>query len=124
MSTRSTITIKGNYATLKLYHHCDGYPEGVGFDLMNRFYKKFQNEIYPDFNDVCNNLVKDTNDEYEITEYNHVDREYEYEIDTEAKTIRCWKVDWEFDKKEDSCDWKAHRGEEIDLVKLWGKQEV
>ncbi len=119
MSTRSTIKIIGEYATLNLYHHCDGYPEGVGFDLMNRFAKAFEDEKRDvDFNDVCNNLVKDQNDEYEITQYNHTDREYEYEIDTTKKTIRCWKVDW----SGIGTDWKAEKGEEIDLKKLWEKE--
>ena len=33
MSTRSEILIKGkNGNSIKLYHHHDGYIEGVGFD--------------------------------------------------------------------------------------------
>ena len=76
MSTRSTVTVIGEYATIKLYHHHDGYPEGVGFDLMDRFWKDRNEYAKWEFNAIANALVKDSNDEYEITEYNHTDREY------------------------------------------------
>lgn len=120
MSTRSEVTIIGEFQKLKLYHHHDGYPEGVGYDLMNRFFDKIENANV-DFDFVCNELVKDANDEYEITQYNHTDREYEYEVDTVKHTIRCWSVDWYDD--EDG-HWCAKRGQEIDLLKMWNNREV
>ena len=49
MSTRSVIRIKekqyGKTNKLDLYHHHDGYIEGVGFDLMRRFYDKDKKEM-------------------------------------------------------------------------------
>ena len=35
MSTRACITIKQKDAVLHMSHHCDGYPDGVGCDLVN-----------------------------------------------------------------------------------------
>lgn len=121
MSTRSEIKIIGEFASIKLYHHHDGYPEGVGFDLMNRFWKIRDDYQLWEFNEIANALVKDTKDEYEITEYNHTDREYEYEININEKTIRCWKVDW-YNNEEGH--WCAKRAEEVNLVKMWEKEEV
>lgn len=46
-----------------------------------------------DGNILVNNLVKDINDEYEISYQVHTDIDYWYEIDCNCKTIRCWKVD-------------------------------
>lgn len=36
MSTRSEVYIKANGETVRFYHHCDGYYEGVGFDLAQK----------------------------------------------------------------------------------------
>ena len=38
MSTRATILIREkNEPDVHIYHHCDGYPEGVGADLEDMF---------------------------------------------------------------------------------------
>lgn len=35
MSTRATIKVTKNNETLyRIYHYCDGYPEGVGAELL------------------------------------------------------------------------------------------
>lgn len=101
MSTRSVIRIKekqyGKTNKLDLYHHHDGYIEGVGFDLMRRFYDKDKKEMYLyDVMQVANTLIKDINDEYKATPYRHADIEYFYEIDINKKTITAWSVNnWE-----------------------------
>ena len=72
-----------------MYHHWDGYPEGVGADLIRR-----QKELSTwNGNILVNNLVKDISDEYEITFQAHTDIDYWYEIDCNRKTIRGWKVE-------------------------------
>ena len=71
-----------------LYHHHDGYPEGVGFNLIQR-QKKLKSW---DGNILINQLVKDATDEYEIAYLIHTDLDYWYEIDCDRRTIRCWKV--------------------------------
>lgn len=103
MSTRSVIRVKENYIsecgkkkTLKidLYHHHDGYIEGVGYDLFNRFYDKENKKmnLSCDIMRVIDTLVKDNQDEYTVTPYNHRDIEYFYEIDVANKTITAWGV--------------------------------
>lgn len=62
MSTRCQIKISYLHREVILYHHWDGYPKGVGSDLIRR--QKGLNTW--DGNILVNNLVKDINDEYEI----------------------------------------------------------
>ena len=101
MSTRCIVEIKdSNIKELKpivLYHHHDGYPNheaGVGDDLLNRFLNTDTNKLnVNDINNVANALVKDTEDEYEVTVYKHVDIEYKYIIDVYTKSLVCYSVD-------------------------------
>lgn len=88
MSTRCQIKIRYCNQDILLYHHHDGYPEGVGFDLIKRQknLKTWNGDI------IINSLVKDRNDEYEISYHVHTDLDYWYEIDCDRKTIRIWKV--------------------------------
>lgn len=107
MSTRSVIRVKesrmteyGKRKTFKidLYHHHDGYIEGVGYDLFNRFYDKENKKmnLSHDIMKVVDTLVKDSEDEYMVTPYNHCDIEYFYEINITNKTITAWNVNnWE-----------------------------
>ena len=88
MSTRCQIKVTYLNREVLLYHHHDGYPEGVGFDLIQR-QKKLKSW---DGNILINKLVKDTTDEYEIAYLIHTDLDYWYEIDCDRRTIRCWKV--------------------------------
>lgn len=100
MSTRSDIIIKdyGTYegkswkSQVKLYHHHDGYPEGVGKFLIEQVLPKLQNSSNISCDDIANFLIKHTEDnEFEITVYNHVDIEYRYVIDIPKKKIKCLK---------------------------------
>ena len=88
MSIRCQIKITYLRQDVLLYHHHDGYPEGVGRDLIKR---RNQLNIW-DGNIIVNNLVKDIKDAYEISYQVHTDIDYWYEIDCNRKTIRCWKV--------------------------------
>lgn len=95
MSTRSEIIIKSHGKSVKLYHHHDGYISGVGFDLLERFGKKLDDPKYfISGSDMANILVKDADDEYEITLGNHTDIEYQYTIDIDARTITAVAGDW------------------------------
>lgn len=84
MSTRSEIVFyKGKKQLTKLYHHCDGYLEGVGLDLYLLAFK----DLYEDKNKTMdidwfiNILQHQINDDgYETTIYNHTDIEYQYNI--------------------------------------------
>ena len=94
MSTRSEVIIKeyadGNYKnSITLYHHWDGYPEGVGRFLMENVYNNMQSRNM-DIDTVANNLVKNKDDDgYEVTAYRHMDIQYRYVIDLVKKTIEC-----------------------------------
>lgn len=95
MSTRCNILIKHTgYNDIILYHHHDGYPQGVGYDLHCRL-KKIEGRWYE--TDIANNLVKDTEDEYEITSCIHGDIDYLYTIDCNTKTLKCNKMNWQAD---------------------------
>lgn len=88
MSTRCQIKITYLDKEVMLYHHHDGYPAGVGYDLVQR--QKKLNTWNGDT--IINTLVKDKNDEYEVACVVHTDLDYWYEIDCNKRTIRCWKV--------------------------------
>ena len=89
MSTRCNILVKEKgYKDIILYHHHDGYPEGVGADLVERFKELFGrkgNYIFAII--LANQLVKDSEDEYEVTHCIHGDIEYLYTIDCSKKEI-------------------------------------
>ena len=100
MSTRSDIIIKdyGNYNgkkwkfQIKLYHHHDGYPEGVGKFLIEQVLPKLQNSNNISCDCIANFLIKhEEDDEFEVTIYKHVDIEYRYIIDIPKKEIECLK---------------------------------
>ena len=99
MSTRGVVIIHspelGKEYDIVLYHHHDCYPEGVGADLKARL-AKYKKEQYWEIIDIVNKLVKDIDDEYEITTYIHTDIEYLYLINCTNKTLKCFKVrgDW------------------------------
>ena len=97
MSTRATIRLKEGENIVNLYHHHDGYPEGVGDDLKNRLNN---DKKYWDMYSFATLLIKDNNDEYELTCGQHGDEAYAYLIDFDTKTITCYKVGW------DEFEWK------------------
>ena len=106
MSTRATIIVKNSNEKYHLYHHCDGYPEGIGKDLKN--YLKTVSHWYPD--DITNVLIKgglNNDDGYEITSGQHGDEEYGYLIDCDKKRIKCYRLAW------DEFDWKESKVVEI-----------
>lgn len=107
MSTRATIKIKRGDELIRVYHHSDGYPEGVGVDLKN-YLDGLKNWI-PDR--IANHLVKNglpnlynsnvIDESYEVTISQHGDEEFGYLIDCDNKQLKCYRLSWdEFDWKE------------------------
>lgn len=109
MATRAQIRVKDEYGYIDLYHHCDGYPEGIGRDL-----KKYCNTLpngqwaYWSVRITANQLLKGAISEeidgevqkdmsYEVTNGFHSDIEYAYLIDCEKKELKCYYVDFESD---------------------------
>ena len=103
MSTRCHIRIKEGEEQFQLYHHHDGYPEGVGAELKKYLATKNHNgSWYAD--EIANELVKGklvADDEYEITSCIHGDEEYVYVIDCVAQTLKCYAHKW--DESFDDC---------------------
>lgn len=119
MSTRSNIIVLIDEQKIVLYHHHDGYVEGVGFDLVERMNRVLYNE-WQNADDLLNDLLKDKNDEYEFSTASglHGDIEYLYEVDCEARTVKGWRMlhDWKLDtmKRDDK---------EIDVVAAYNKSK-
>lgn len=100
MSTRSEIHIYGkrnelygemNEPFIRLYHHFDGYPNGVGCSLMEEVYPKLMSSNINTAEDIAYFLASHIEDGYEFTEGPHPDIEFLYEINVPAKTIKCFK---------------------------------
>lgn len=105
MSTRANIVIKktthnDRVKYYQLYHHCDGYFEGVGCDLQN-IMNKVMEEPADKRKDILSSplslavYINEYDDSFEIEEDNlnlHGDIEYLYVIDINAQTITCYSV--------------------------------
>ena len=118
MSTRATILIKSKKENeeVRIYHNCDGYPDGIGSD-MKRYLKSIG---FWDVYEIANDLIKGKcgmvgthpddgyeltypDDGYELTSCQHGDEEYAYLIDCDSKTLTCYEVGWdEFDWKDEN----------------------
>lgn len=97
MSTRASIRInaKGE-KPICLYHHCDGYPDGVGSELKT-FVKEYNGCWDPYF--VATTIIKGAyhslDETYELTPCIHGDEEYLYVIDCDEKTITGYELGWD-----------------------------
>lgn len=88
MSTRAHVAIKkkdGEF--LHMHHHCDGYPSGVGSELVG-ILKDFDksNQVWEPEN--LQKFINEQEDDYRITEHGVVwDQEYVYIIDCDRKVL-------------------------------------
>lgn len=94
MSTRCQIRIKDEFRSVDLYHHHDGYPEGVGADL-KEYCSKLPNDkwSYWSIRIIANDFLKgelklehcdgtiEPDMGYELSFGFHTDIEYAYLID-------------------------------------------
>ena len=140
MSTRCVVRIKrGDVGSVDIYHHRDGYPEGVGVQLLGTIERYFEGkpqnfELWSE--ELANRLVKNTDKKlddggYQITLGKHGDLEYFYEIDfgkgdglTKQKAlaaVRCWplRFDWDGDWK----DYDDLKEEEVNLFEVKTKMD-
>ncbi len=95
MSTRATILIKGGQEAYRIYHHSDGYPEGVGKDLKEYLGNKGDNKWWP--NIIANEIIKGKvagDENYELAPCQHGDEEYAYLIDCTDRKLKCYKLNW------------------------------
>lgn len=103
MSTRCNIAVRydgwhnsGSTYTY-IYHHCDGYPSGVGSDLKAFLVKHWphdwQWQQYPELmiDDIMKGKVGG-DDAYRFSPGLHGDIEYLYVIDTQVHTFKCYAM--------------------------------
>lgn len=97
MSTRChVIVIDSNDESHYVYHHCDGYPEGVGKDLKKILSKCSESGEY-DWECILEEMMK-YDDSYEEDSGIHGDEEYLYYIRTNDKdciTLDCYSYSFE-----------------------------
>lgn len=96
MSTRCNVIIKERSGKFfQLYHHHDGYPEGVGADLED-YIEQMGNDCLVDgkkFSDFLCDPKRDDEYEYEGTNIcPHGDIEYLYIVDLQKREITCFWV--------------------------------
>ena len=93
MSTKSEIHIYGRGVPIILFHYHDGYPECVGYFLIEQVYNKLlmRTNKYS-ASDIAEYLCTHPRDaEFELTDKVHPDINFLYEINVPAKTIKCFK---------------------------------
>lgn len=94
MSTRANIFIRNDYdddEKVVLYHHCDGYPDGVGRDLtniLNKFRKENHSTVSKE--ELANYICNNDSDFRNTTPCEAADAEYIYEINLAKR-----RVEWE-----------------------------
>lgn len=102
MSTRANVVIKKKgHKSVILYHHSDGYPEGVGKGLSFYFDEIYAREDKEEIISTPENLAKFLtdkrhDDEYEYAPCLHGDIEYLYIIDLSIPSVTCYDAwDWQ-----------------------------
>lgn len=96
MSTRCNVIIKEQSDKFfQLYHHHDGYPEGVGMNL-EEYMEIMPDECFTDGEKFADFLCDPRlHDEYEYEGTNicpHSDIEYLYIIDLQKREITCFRM--------------------------------
>ena len=95
MSTRAHIIVKDENEKHYLYHHCDGYPEGVGAELRNIFKDLNDEERFDTADDFCE-WISDYDNGYEYEDYGlHGDEDYVYVIDFPNNKFICYDYGWD-----------------------------
>ena len=104
MSTRATIKIvKKGKDDVWMYHHCDGYPDGVGSELLD-FLSHIGDENWNQ--KYISKTLNDEDSSYEFTSGQHGDEDYAYLIDCDDHTLKCYSVGWdEFEWDEDNIEY-------------------
>lgn len=100
MSTRATILVKNEGITIAhVYHHYDGYPEGLGVELAEHL-PNIKNwhpvELAKEL--VEKGIGKDKGFEY--TTCIHGDEDFIYVIDCDSKSVKCYQHEWDAEESE------------------------
>lgn len=98
MSTRCNVIVRdlATESETVLYHHCDGYLSGVGFDLLDYVRRMIDLNIDRRCQDIACWLIEQ-NDGYEMTDGIHGDIEYLYIVEMNSKQagmkVRAYEAD-------------------------------
>lgn len=97
MSTRCHIKIVDGDKVIRLYHHSDGYPEGVGADLKDMLKRRpdFFNDPEYRTRDLIQNKMGLNDVGYAPAFCIHGDENYVYVIDCGNRTLKCYKHNWD-----------------------------
>jgi len=107
MSTRCALVVRESNVwepgrpyeeVLRLYRHCDGYPEGMGNDLKRICKSYFDESRRTSWSQwLVSELAKICSYEIEPKSTVHGDLEYLYRIDVEERkiTVGCWHTGWD-----------------------------
>ena len=94
MSSRCNVKVVFDEENSKLfYHHYDGYPDGVGAELVELVSSELaEHTSKSEFRDFCDILVED----YGYEEVNHEsgDIDWYYEVTVSDCKVHCYKCDW------------------------------
>lgn len=97
MSTRTNIIIKDSNQPVQrlIYHHCDGYFEGVGCEIKNEILPIYiDNHKSFHVNDLWAEII-DFDEQYMNSECIHGDIEYLYMLEVISDSVlkfKCWSV--------------------------------
>lgn len=121
MSTRATIKIvKNDCNSETLYHHYDGYPEGVGNELDMFLKKIYSNNEKVDTPTQLAQLINEYDNSYQLNETQHGDEEFAYLINMPDYTITCYALDFdEFDWKDDKIVYVHNISHDIDKIRQY-----
>ena len=86
MSTRTQIRIVSDGKATDLYHHWDGYFEGVGMELHTAL------QLADEPKKLLENLLKTPG--YEPADGRHCDIEYWYLLDFDNRSFKGYECDW------------------------------
>lgn len=90
MSTRCHIVVKEKaFDNIYIYHHCDGYPDGVGSELA----EALKTYTGPWNAPSITKFIESIDDQYEVDSDIHGDEDYIYEISCDDRTLKCYNAD-------------------------------
>lgn len=87
MSTRCQVKVICQGKEVMMYHHCDGYPEGVGYCLLKLLEKNQKGWLG---SGIATEMVRKGT--FEITFGKHSDIEYYYELNFDKEQVLCMEV--------------------------------
>lgn len=127
MGTRCNVIVKCGKELFQLYHHYDGYWEGVGQDIINYFDSHVVTRGHFDDFDYASSVaygISDWNASFELEETfrPHGDIDYIYVIDLDSHELHCGECEIEMcNTLEEYSDAAKRQSDEIKVFAESGK---